>query len=205
MGLVAGDTVTVEQLLDGLLIPSGNDAAKALARYVGARLPGGDGGDPSTAFVAAMNELVADLGLQDTAFGSPDGDDDETNYSTAHDLARIGLQVMQSRLLSRIVATPEVTHTSIGPEERQYVLHNTNHLLNEPGVDGIKTGTTAGAGACLVASSELTDGRRVIVVVLGSDPDPIDLAGDTIDWPRYADAQAILDQIAAGTTGRTAR
>jgi len=194
MGLVAGDTVTVEQLLQGMLIPSGNDAANALARYVGTMLPS-DGDDPTAAFVAAMNEVVAGLGLRDTQFANPDGDDDDRNFSTAHDLAFIGREVMQSRLLARIVSAPQATITSVGPEHRQYELFNTNQLLAAPGVDGIKTGTTDGAGACLVASSALEDGRRVVVVVLGSAPDPEDQAGDPIEWPRFADAQAILNQI----------
>ncbi|MEA2596421.1 MAG: hypothetical protein QOF01_2890 [Thermomicrobiales bacterium] len=198
MGLVAGDTLTVEQLLDGMLIPSGNDAAKALARYVGTQLAGGEEGDPTAAFVAAMNDVVADLGLQDTQFGTPDGDDDEGNYSTARDLAQIGARVMESRLLVRIVAIPQVTITSVGPERRQFELFNTNYLLNQSGIDGVKTGTTAGAGACLVASTLLPDGRRVVVVVLGSDLDPADAAGDPLDWPRFADARAIIDQIETG-------
>jgi D-alanyl-D-alanine carboxypeptidase (penicillin-binding protein 5/6) len=195
MGLVAGDTLTVEQLLQGMLIPSGNDAAKALARYVGTLLPDGEE-DPTTSFVNAMNDVVAELGLENTRFDAPDGDDDASNYSTAHDIAYIGREVMHSRLLSRIVAVPRVTITSVGDEHRDYELVNTNHLLAAPGVDGVKTGTTEGAGACLVASSVLEDGRRVIVVVLGSTPDPADLAGDPIEWPRFADAQAIINQIA---------
>jgi serine-type D-Ala-D-Ala carboxypeptidase (penicillin-binding protein 5/6) len=195
MGLVAGDTVTVEQLLDGMLIPSGNDAAKALARYVGERLPGAEDGGPRIAFVAAMNDVVSDLGLEDTAFTSPDGDDDEGNYSTAHDLAFIGRAVMKSKLLAKIVGTPRMTVISTGLEQRQYELFNTNHLLGYSGVDGIKTGTTVGAGACLVVSSVLDNGRHVIVVVLGSDPDPIDQSGDPIAWPRFADAKALFAQI----------
>src|SRR5262249_35989953 len=148
MGLVAGDTVTVEQLLDGMLIPSGNDAAKALARYVGSRLPGGEGA-PEGAFVTAMNGVIADLGLHDTSFGNPDGEDDEGNYSTAHDLAVIGREVMRSALLAGIVSISQITITSVGPEQRRYELFNTNQLLGQPGVEGVKTGATAGAGACL--------------------------------------------------------
>lgn len=195
MGLVAGDTVSIEQLLEGMLIPSGNDAAKALARYVGAQLPGAEEAGPRAAFVAAMNQVVADLGLEDTAFESPDGDDDEGNYSTAHDLAYIGRAVMKSKLLAQIVAVPKMTVTSTGLEQRDYELFNTNHLLGTSGVDGIKTGTTAGAGACLVVSSVLDNGRQVIVVVLGSDPDPVDQSGDPVDWPRFADARALFAQI----------
>jgi serine-type D-Ala-D-Ala carboxypeptidase (penicillin-binding protein 5/6) len=199
MGLVAGDTVSVEQLLEGMLIPSGNDAAKALARYVGERLPGAEDEGPRAAFVTAMNEVVTDLGLEDTAFESPDGDDDEGNYSTAHDLAYIGRAVMKSKLLAQIVGVPKMTVTSTGLEQRQYELFNTNHLLGTSGVDGIKTGTTVGAGACLVVSSALDNGQKVIVVVLGSDPDPIDQSGDPVDWPRFADARALFAKIADGS------
>lgn len=199
MGLAAGDTVTIEQLLVGMMIPSGNDAAKALARHIGERLPEAEEMGARNAFVGAMNEVVADLGLEDTAFQSPDGDDDEGNYSTAHDLAYIGQAVMKSKLLAEIVATRHVVVTSTGFEQREYDLLNTNHLLGTAGVDGIKTGTTVGAGACLVVSSTLEDGRRVVVVVLGSDPDPLDGAGDPIDWPRFADARALFAQATAAS------
>jgi D-alanyl-D-alanine carboxypeptidase (penicillin-binding protein 5/6) len=199
MGLIAGDTVSVQQLIEGMLIPSGNDAARALARFVGSHLAGDESVDPTAAFVEAMNATVNQLGLQETHFSNPDGDDDPDNYSTAHDLAVIGQQVMESDLLSGITSTPSITFTSLGPEQRSFQLFNTNQLLVEQGVDGVKTGTTGEAGACLVASTRLANGDRVIVVVLGSDPDPTDPETDPMTWPRFADTNKIFEQISATT------
>lgn len=91
MGLVAGDTVTVEQLLYGALLPSGDDASRALARYVGAKLSDGDpgSGDPTAAFVQAMNQLAQSLDQWNTHFANPDGLDDPAQYTTARDLATL--------------------------------------------------------------------------------------------------------------------
>lgn len=195
MGLAAGDTVTVEQLLYGAFLPSGNDAGHALARYVGAKLPGGDpvsGGQPAAVFVEAMNQLAHSLGATNTHFTNPDGTDDPAQYSTAHDLAKIGAAVLQSPELRKIVNTRSIEVTSVGPEHRQYNLFNTNQLLASNGIDGIKTGTEDAAGACLAVSAHRTDGDRIIVVVLDSAPDNPDPGSDPLTWPRFADAVSVL-------------
>lgn len=159
MGLRAGDVVTVEDLLWGLLLPSGNDAAETLARFVG-------GGSVQT-FVGMMNDKAAALGLTGTHFANPHGLDDDGHYSTALDLATLGRYAMQKPLFARIVSTRDYTVTA----GRRFELHNTNQLLyltaDVPGVNGIKTGFTDNAGDSLVASVE-REGRKVIVVVLGS-------------------------------------
>jgi D-alanyl-D-alanine carboxypeptidase (penicillin-binding protein 5/6) len=196
MGLVEGDTVTIGELLKGMLIPSGNDAAKALARIAEERISTGFGDDGAFSFVDAMNEEAAKLGLEQTHFSNPDGDDDPDNYSSARDLAVMAQAVLASPLLAPIVATGSETVYSTGPERREYLLYNTNQLLQGFGFDGVKTGTTEAAGACLVASAELETGDRVIIVVLGSDLDPADPEIPPADWPRYADALAIYDQLA---------
>lgn len=190
MGLVAGDTVTIGQLLDGMLIPSGNDAAKALARVTEERL--------STSFVDEMNAEAAQLGLENTNFNNPAGDDDPDNYSSARDLALLAEQILDSDLLAGIVSTPSKSLISTGPEKREYALYNTNQLLQGFGFDGVKTGTTEAAGSCLVASTTMDNGDRLIIVVLGSDPDSTDPEVPVADWPRYAEVLSIYNEIASG-------
>lgn len=158
MGLQAGDTVTVEQLLWGLLLPSGNDAAQALARHLGQ--------GSVDRFVALMNQKARALRLDDTRFANPHGLDQADHYSTAYDLAMLSRYAMQHPLLARMAGTREITVNA----NRPFVLRNTNQLLfaaDVPGVNGVKTGFTDRAGDSLVASAD-RDGRRVLVVVLGT-------------------------------------
>jgi len=194
MELIVGDTLTVEQLLLGLLIPSGGDAAQALARYAGATLLGVDPDtvDPqqaTTRFVEAMNGLARDLGLQNTQFVNPDGRDAADQFTSARDLTTIATEFMKDETLREMVAMP--TYEFVSPGGNTYTKANTNELLAEPGVVGIKTGSETQAGACLILASEFR-ANEVITVVLGSE-----LAYDeetsekTVDR-RYDDARAIL-------------
>lgn len=159
MGLRPGDTLTVEQLLWGMLLPSGNDAAAALARHVG----GGSVG----AFVEMMNEKARALGLTDTNFTNPHGLDSPAQYTTALDVARLTRHALGFPLFRQIVGTREYTVRA----NRTFALESTNPLLQPSsgvqGVTGVKTGTTDRGGASLVASAE-RDGRRLLVVVLGA-------------------------------------
>lgn len=172
MGLVAGDTVSVQQLLYGLLLPSGSDAARALARHVGAKLAGENPANPEpsrAAFVAAMNELGATLGLANSHFVNASGDDDPNQYSSARDLARLAAELLANPTLAEIVRTPTWESVSLGPELRPFMLTNVNILLTEdPDVIGVKTGSTPDAGTCLVSARRVGEGNRVVTVVLGS-------------------------------------
>ena len=177
MGLIAGDTVSIEQLLYGLLIPSGSDAARALARHVGAKLTGGDRpvgapaqAEPSrAAFVAAMNELGAGLGLENSYFTNASGDDDPSQFSSARDLATLATALLAEATLAEIVRTPTWQSVSLGPEQRPFSLTNVNILLTEdPATIGVKTGSTPEAGTCLVSARRVSEGNRVVTVVLGS-------------------------------------
>ncbi|HEV2106704.1 MAG TPA: serine hydrolase [Thermomicrobiales bacterium] len=190
MGLAAGDTLTVELLLYGLLLPSGNDAANALARYVGEKLPGGDS-NPPAAFVQAMNELVAELGLENTHFVNPAGEDAEDHYSSARDMAVLGGELLNVPSLATIVATSSYEGQSVGPEARVYVLSTTNTLLGEVGIIGIKTGITEKAGGSLVTGAEYAS-NRVVTVVLGSDTSTDPASGYLISPARYDDTLAII-------------
>jgi len=188
VGLEAGDSLTVRDLLYGLLIPSGNDAGRALARHIGARLPDGDA-DPIAAFVAEMNAVVASLGLPNTRFANPTGLDQDGHYASARDLARLTAAALADPLFAEIVALPEATLESRLRPDGYYVT-TTNALLAEGAVEGVKTGTTERAGGCLI--SALTIGEnRVVTVVLGS-PVETTAEGRTESLARYDDTRAIL-------------
>ncbi|MDI3339119.1 MAG: serine hydrolase [Sphaerobacter sp.] len=178
MGLRAGDRVTVGDLLAGLLIPSGGDAALALARAVGARLEP-DAPDPRAAFVAAMNRLARQLGMRQAHFANPDGRDAPGQQATARDLAVATAALLRDPLLAQVVATPVMTVQVDGPQPRALTLWSTNFLLGERGVHGVKTGTTDGAGQHLVAVARRRD-HEVVTVILGS-------------TDRFADTRALLD------------
>jgi len=171
MGLVPGERITVENLLYGALIHSGNDAAWALA----ANYPGGE-----PKFVEAMNAKAKELHLTSSTFTNPVGYDDPAHKMSPIDLALLGEAALNNKVIAKMVAIPaitisDVTHTYF------HQLKNVNQLLGKiPGVGGIKTGWTEEAGENLITLVE-RNGHRVITVVLHSQ----DRFGDTsklIDW-----------------------
>ncbi len=169
MGLAAPERLTVRDLLYGLLLPSGNDAAVALAEHVAGT---------EEAFVALMNQQAAFLGLTATSIVNANGLDAPGMTSSAADLVRMTRAALAYPLFAEIVATPSAAVAG-------RVVSNTNELLNSyAGADGVKTGTTDAAGECLVASVT-RNGHRVVAVVLGS-------------ADRYGDVRALLDFAAAG-------
>lgn len=193
MNLVAGDTLTVSQLLYGLLIPSGNDGARALARHVGASLSGSDDARIATeAFVKEMNTYAANLGLKDSRFTVPDGVDTPNSYSTAHDIAILSGELMENEFLRGVVVNPAYRFTSVGPEQRVYEKGTTNERLGQSGVVGIKTGTTQQAGGNVVLGREVNGGNNlVIVAIIGADHSYT--TGDPAsDSARWTDADAIM-------------
>jgi len=158
VGLILGERVTVRDLLVATLIPSGTDAAYALAEHVG----GGSVGN----FVEMMNDEASAMGLEDTNFETPAGLDTTGNYSSARDLAAITRVALQDPLIAEIVDTADAT---ISTQNREIEFSNTNQLLTTyPPATGVKTGTTPQAGANLVASAEAND-ESYISVVLGAD------------------------------------
>jgi D-alanyl-D-alanine carboxypeptidase (penicillin-binding protein 5/6) len=174
----AGESIEMRELLYGLLLPSGNDAAVAIAEHCGDRCqqlspsPSQPDDDKLTAydkFIACMNRTAQVLGLTNTFFENPHGLPGELHRSTAADLAILGRQVSENQLLSEIVNTSQHLATVTGVEgyQRSIVWTNTNRLLQHEGYMGLKTGTTTGAGACLVACGE-RESSRLIVVVLGA-------------------------------------
>ncbi len=171
MGLIPGERITVENLLYGALIHSGNDAAYALAEYY----PGGVG-----KFIEAMNVKAKELHLTHSTFTNPVGYDDPNHKMTPLDLARLARAALDNKTIVKMVAIPEitisdVTHTYFHP------LKNVNQLLGKiPGVAGIKTGWTEEAGENLVTLVE-RGGHRVIIVVLQS-KDRFKETAALIDW-----------------------
>jgi serine-type D-Ala-D-Ala carboxypeptidase (penicillin-binding protein 5/6) len=173
MGLEPGDEVTLRDLLYGLMLVSGNDAAIVLAR----RLAGSE-----EAFAIAMNLLVDRLGLQDTRFQNPHGLTEPGHYSTAYDLALLSRHLMSIPELREIVGTEQLIVTGMREgEEVEFDFYNHNPLLNyTPGVDGVKTGFTEDAGRTFAVSINRDD-RRVYIVLL----DAVERAQDAmalIEW-----------------------
>ena len=154
--LQQGESLTVQQMLNGLLIPSGNDAAIALAEY--------DAGSVE-AFVAKMNQRAAELGLTHTHFVTPHGLDEPGHYTSAHDFAILGAEVMKHQELREIVKRAEYNIPGYGQPDGRLLI-NTNHLLKYPYVDGIKTGYTDNAQECIIISAE-QNGVRLIIAYLG--------------------------------------
>lgn len=176
--LRAGEVVSVEELMYGLMLPSGNDASVAFGEHFGSRLaPGGEkaSGEQDSArqsydkFIEAMNAAAKELGMEQSSFTNTHGLTDEKHKASAADLAKLALAVKQIPFLQKVVATPQHGATVTGPGgyERNVLWKNTNNLLKIEGYDGVKTGTTDAAGACLVSSAKRGD-DSLIVVVLGA-------------------------------------
>ena len=159
-GLIQGEAITVSDLLYGLMLPSGNDAAVALAEHVGGRFPGPGGVE---GFVTEMNERAADLGLLETVYLDPHGN--SANQSSARDLVALAMVVMENERFREIVAARQ--HPALPASPRWT---NTNALLSIEAFDGIKTGWTGGAGGCLVSRGSY-EGDQLVVVVMGSERD----------------------------------
>ncbi|MDY3340879.1 MAG: D-alanyl-D-alanine carboxypeptidase family protein [Collinsella sp.] len=171
-GLLEGDELTVEQALRGLMIPSGNDAAIALAEHVGKKL------DPKTkdavaTFVKAMNERAKKLGCTGTLFENPHGlDFDEwagDMHSTAHDVALMMQEAMKDDTIREVMAIkdPWIEVTGADGSDHSHSMDTHNVLLGQDGNIGGKTGTTDDAGYCF-ASAYNRDGDEIYTVVLNS-------------------------------------
>jgi D-alanyl-D-alanine carboxypeptidase (penicillin-binding protein 5/6) len=153
MFIEVGSDVGVEDLLRGLLIQSGNDAAVALAEHVAGTVD---------AFAAEMNAAAMRLGMQNTAFRNPHGLPARGHYTTARDLAVLAKAIIeQFPDFYSLYAEREFTYNGIAQNNRNAL------LWRDPSVDGLKTGYTESAGYCLVTSAQ-RGGMRLIAVVLGA-------------------------------------
>jgi len=168
--LEKGESFRLIDLVKGALIESGNDASVAIAEHVGGS---------EAAFLQLMNKKARLVGARDTHFVNTNGLPAEDHWSTAYDLAMMARYALRNPVFARIVATKETTIPRNGGWG--YRLVNTNRLLwSYQWADGVKTGTTDNAGACLVASAT-KQGRQLISVVLHSD----DRFGDSINLLEY--------------------
>ncbi len=169
--LAQGERLTLEQMLYGLMLASGNDAAVAIAEHIGGSVD---------KFCERMTERAAELGCRDTVFKTPHGLPNSIHHTTAYDLALITREAMRYPLFRKIVSTQRAT---IPWEGREYdrILNNKNRLLSGyQGATGIKTGYTKAAGRCLVFGAE-RDGLEVVGVVLNC-PDWFDEAAKVMDY-----------------------
>lgn len=163
-----GTTDTLERCLEMMIVFSANDAAYAVAEYIGGTVE---------QFVALMNEKAAELGMANTHFVNPNGLHDPNHWSTARDIAALCRYCVNNEEVMRFVSM-EKTTLKDGTE-----IYNTNKLLFwYEGADGLKTGTTLAAGHCLTATAE-RNGMRLISVTLGS----------KLDYMHYIDGMKLLD------------
>lgn len=173
LGLKVNDKITVHDLLYGLLLESGNDAAVALAIHIGGSVEG---------FAQLMNAKAQEMGLQNSNFVTPHGLDKEGHYTTAYELACMADYAIEIPKFKEIVCSKSYTVTI---NSQSKIISNTNELLgNLNGVYGVKTGFTNGAGRCLVTACKRGE-LDVITVVLGADTKKI-RTSDSIKLIEYA-------------------
>ncbi len=155
--LAAGDTVTLSDLLYGLLLQSGNDAAIAIAEHISGSVE---------QFAESMTARAKEIGAQNTAFQNPNGLDAEGHYTTAYDLALITREALKNETFAEIAATKSKTIQ----DGKQTVVNHNKLLTLYPGCVGVKTGFTKKTGRCLV-SSAVRDGKQFICVTLHAPDD----------------------------------
>lgn len=170
--LKKNEKLTLEELLYGLMLRSGNDAAVTVATHIGGSVPG---------FVYLMNEKAALIGMTHTNFTNPHGlDDSNMHYSTAEDMALLSAYALRNPVFRQIVST-KVKDISWEGEEYNRRLLNKNKLLHlYNGADGVKTGYTKLAKRCL-ASSATRDGRQLAAITLNA-PDDWNDSAQMLDW-----------------------
>ncbi len=170
MGLLPGDKVTYNDLVHGMLLQSGNDAANTAAIAVAGSVP---------AFAAMMNERAVQIGMLNTHFVTPSGLDDGEHYTTAHDMALLAACAVKNPAFADICKKQKATLCYGNPPYRRTLTNHNRLLWSYDGAIGVKTGFTKKSGRCLVSAAE-RNGVILVAVTLG-DPD---------DWNDHA---ALLD------------
>ena len=183
--LEKGNVLTVEMLIEAMMLPSGNDAAYVLATAAGRAIDGNEDLSPSAAvnvFVTQMNQEARIQGMANTHFANPDGIHESDHYSSMGDLAILGKLALESPAIVRSCSVPRDIVTPI--EGRSFAWKNTNELVDPasqyycPVCIGLKTGQTPDAGSCLLSAFEL-DGRQIVIGVFGC-PEKDDRFPDTL-------------------------
>lgn len=197
MGIQPGETLTLRELVYGLMLVSGNDAGEAIAKRVAGSV---------SAFVDMMNQKAQEIGMTSTHFTNPHGVQNENHYSTARDMAKLLAYALKNEDFVRIAQTRTYTVPANSIRTTELVLVNTDRLLNAvdgdplqtvyPYAIGGKTGDTDAAGKCLVAAAE-KDGARVIIALFGDKKDLY--GGDTVltNLARFVNAAAVFEDVFA--------
>ena len=161
MGLLPGDSVSLYELIYGMLLPSGNDAANVTAYYLGGNVEN---------FAKKMNAKAKEIGMDNTNFVTPSGLDDKNHYSTAYDMALLGRYAVNDPVFRPVCSSKKVT-LSYGNPPYKRTLYNHNRLLESyKYAFGIKTGFTKKSGRCLVSYAE-KDGTGLVAVTLNAPND----------------------------------
>ena len=172
--LEAGDVMTVEMLLQGMLMPSGNDAAYMIATEAGREIAENPdlGIDEAVAtFVMEMNRQAEELGMTGTRYENPDGYHSEGHYTNFNDLVTVAKLALENETVMKYTAIPKATVQPVFGHEKEWI--NTNLLVNPetvyycPYTIGLKTGQTDAAGSCLLSAFDI-EGHKFIVGVFGS-------------------------------------
>jgi len=158
--LRAGEQIKVKDLLYGLMLRSGNDAATALACHVGGSVEG---------FANLMNELALKIGAKNSNFTNPHGLDDKNHYTTAYDLALISAYALNNPIFEEIVSTKTHIVEQTNKSDKRYLTNKNKLLSSLEGCCGVKTGFTSKAGRCLVSSAK-RNGTTIVCVVLNCGP-----------------------------------
>lgn len=175
--LKAGESTTVRELLYGLMLPSGNDASIAFAEHFGRKMSaignGNKNADPLQVFVAEMNRQAQALRLTNTRFANPHGLTSPGHRASARDLGKLAWTALKNPTFKELVNTRTYngTVTTLTGQTRLQRWKTTNQLLNITGYDGVKTGTTEAAGACLVSTGTRGDDRLFVVILGSTTPD----------------------------------
>lgn len=191
--LKKGFVMTTEQILDALLIPSGNDAAYVIAAHVGRKLakdPQIENREAVNLFLEKMNDKAKSLGAVSSNFTCPDGYPNKTQYTTASDMLKIAVAAAGNESIRRTTSKVFVTYTMNDGSVLEYT--NTNQLMvpssgnHYEGLFGLKTGTTNAAGQCLIAGCDIYDHEVIIAVFKATD--------------RWSDCKKIIDTASAAIT-----
>ena len=195
MGIQPGETLTLRDLVYGLMLASGNDAGEAIAKHVGGSFEG---------FVALMNQKAAELGMTNTHFTNPHGVHNDDHYSTARDMAKLMAYALKNEDFIKIAETKTYSVPANSVRTTELELHNTDRLLIPTEGDTIetvypyaiagKTGDTDSAGKCLVAAAE-KDGARVIYASFGDKKDLYGGDTDLTNLARFLNAAKVFEYV----------